>query len=263
MKKSSSKNIVLFDSHCHLDFDVFSSSRKYLWQQCLAAGIQNLLIPGVKPEQWPAALKMTEAYDGVLMSCGLHPWFIEDNIGALPADVEWSYSLAPAHCVAVGECGLDAAIAIPLSKQIPIFERHLAIAKQLDMPVIIHVRHTHNETVRLLKKYRLEKGGVIHGFTGSQQLAAEYWRMGFYLGIGGSITYSRANKTREAIRSMPVESLLLETDAPDMPLSGYQGENNSPLKLPLIAHALAELTGVSIEEVARVTTQNSRHLFGL
>jgi len=104
---------------------------------------------------------------------------------------------------------------------------------------------------------------VIHGFTGSQQLAAEYWRMGFCLGIGGSITYSRASKTREAIRSMPVESLLLETDAPDMPLSGYQGENNSPLKLPLIAHALAELTGVSIEEVARVTTQNSRHLFGL
>jgi len=271
MEVGSEENIVFFDSHCHLDFDVFSSCREMLWQKCLESGIQHLLIPGVKPEHWSAALSVAAAYDGVVMSCGLHPWFIEEgysvagagNVTPLPADDQWSSALSPEHCVAVGECGLDAIIATPLSVQIPIFERHLAIAKQLEMPVIIHVRNTHNETIRLLKKYRLAYGGVIHGFTGSKELAAEYWAMGFYLGVGGSITYPRAKKTREAIRAMPLESLLLETDAPNMPLMGYQGKNNSPLQLPLIASVLAELRGVLVKDVAKATTDNSCSLFGI
>jgi TatD DNase family protein len=260
-----------FDSHCHLDFDVFSAFRETLWQECLELGVQQLLIPGVEPKQWPTALEIARLHDGVVMSCGLHPWFIDrdisslenDGITQLPADDQWGLALASTHCVAIGECGLDASIATPLSVQTPIFERHLAMAKQLAMPVIIHVRNTHNDTIRLLKKYRLDKGGVIHGFTGSKELAAEYWNMGFYLGVGGSITYPRTKKTREAIQFMPLESLLLETDAPDMPPLGYQGRCNSPLHLPFIASALAELKEISVAHIARMTTSNSRLLFDL
>jgi TatD DNase family protein len=258
---------VLFDSHCHLDFDVFFSSRETLWQQCLDLGVQQLLIPGVEPKQWSVALKMAQRYDGIVMSCGLHPWFIDGGkdkcMTSLPADDQWLSTLASVHCVAIGECGLDVAITTSLRVQTPIFERHLMMARQLAMPVIIHVRNTHNDTIRLLKKYRLEAGGVIHGFTGSKELAAEYWSMGFYIGVGGSITYPRAKKTREAIRAMPLESLLLETDAPDMPPLGYQGSSNSPIHLPLIARALAELKEVTVEHVAKITTDNSRRLFHL
>jgi TatD DNase family protein len=257
------EKIMLFDSHCHFDFDAFSSCREKLWQECIASGVQQLLIPGIKPKQWPVGIKIAQKYDGIFMSCGLHPWFIDANVEQLPTDEQWRVVLASPHCVAIGECGLDAAITTPLQIQIPIFERHLVLAQQLAMPVIIHVRNTHNETIRLLKKYRLEKGGVIHGFTGSKELAAEYWKMGFYLGVGGSITYPRAKKTREAIQSMPIESLLLETDAPDMPPLGHQGQANSPLHLLLIANALAELKAVSVVHIAHMTTKSSRLLFGV
>jgi TatD DNase family protein len=263
MKIDSQDNITFFDSHCHFDFDAFSSCRETLWLQCLESGIHQLLIPGIKPKQWPEGISIAQKYDGIFMSCGLHPWFIDTSVEQLPADEQWRVTLASPNCVAIGECGLDAAITTPLQIQIPIFERHLVLAQQLAMPVIIHVRNTHNETIRLLKKYRLEKGGVIHGFTGSKELAAEYWKMGFYLGVGGSITYPRAKKTREAIRSMPIESLLLETDAPDMPPLGYQGQNNSPLHLPFIACALADLKGISMAETAKITTESSRSLFGV
>ena len=271
MTNTAQEKMVLFDSHCHFDFDAFSSCRETLWQQCIESSIHQLLIPGIKPQQWPVGIKIAQKYKGIFMSCGLHPWFIDDalspsvntDVEQLPTDEQWCVTLASPHCVAIGECGLDAAITTSLQIQIPIFERHLMLAQQLAMPVIIHVRNTHNETIRLLKKYRLEKGGVIHGFTGSKELAEEYWKMGFYLGVGGSITYPRAKKTREAIRSMPIESLLLETDAPDMPPLGYQGKVNSPLYLPFIANALADLKGISVVETAKITTENSRSLFGV
>ncbi|MFT6388683.1 MAG: TatD DNase family protein, partial [Cellvibrionaceae bacterium] len=173
------------------------------------------------------------------------------------------YYLSQEKCVAVGECGLDALIESGLDKQQAIFEQQIQIACKLELPLIIHVRKTHNETLKLLSHYRPKAGGVIHGFTGSVDLAQRYWSLGFYLGIGGSITYPRANKTRKTVKGMPLESLLLETDAPDMPLSGFQGEPNSPLRLPDIAHALAELRQDTFESICHVTTENSRQLFML
>ncbi len=120
-----------------------------------------------------------------------------------------------------------------------------------------------NETLQLLARLKPAGGGVIHGFTGSLDLARQYWALGFYLGVGGSITYPRANKTRQALASMPLESLLLETDAPDMPLNGFQGTPNSPLKIVNIAQALAALRTETIEDIARQTTENAHQLFNL
>jgi len=256
-----SKLLSLFDSHCHFDFDVFADNRKSLWAQCQAKGIRQLLIPGVEPNQWSNAQSLCEQYQGVYTACGLHPWWVDK--AQLPSSEKWQEMLNHPQCVAVGECGLDREINAPLDKQISIFEQHLVMATQLELPVIVHVRNTHNETIRLLKKYHLPSGGVIHGFTGSKELAMTYWQMGFYLGVGGSITYPRAKKTIAAIRHMPLESLLLETDAPDMPLCGRQGQTNSPLSLVDIAYSLAFIKGVTLEQVARITAQNSRLLFGI
>ena len=251
----------LFDSHCHFDVSEFDLRRETLWASCYTAGVKQLLIPGVAPKQWSKAEALAYQYEGVVMSAGLHPWWLDK--AQLPTESEWRETLQKRCCVAVGECGLDAAIDIPLNKQQAIFEQHLEMAKISALPIIIHVRQTHNETIRLLKKYQLPQGGVIHGFTGSKEIAMQYWQMGFYLGVGGSITYSRANKTRRAIQVMPLESLLLETDAPDMPLQGYQGQANSPLRLVEVANTLAILKSETLEHIAQQTTKNSQRLFGL
>lgn len=260
MPTHSSASFILCDTHCHFDFDIFAKNREWLWRQCAEKGIQHMLIPGVEPTQWEKAQCIAQNLQGIFMSCGLHPWWVGKY--ALPAEEDWLSLLTSSYCVAIGECGLDKTIDAPLSLQLSVFERHIHLAQKTAMPLIIHVRQAHNETIQLLKKYRPQKGGVIHGFTGSRQLAMEYWNMGFYLGVGGSITYPRAKKTRATIRSMPLESLLLETDAPDMPLFGRQGRENSPLYLYEIANALAELKQESIQHIAEMTTKNARSLFG-
>ena len=251
----------LFDSHCHFDFAPFEDDRESLWSQCTEFGICHLLIPGIEPAQWQSASYLSERFQGVLTAAGLHPWWLEK--AQLPAPDDWYKALSAPLCVAVGECGLDAAIETPMAKQEAVFSRHLEMAIDSDLPLIIHVRQTHNETLRCLKRYCPPAGGVIHGFTGSREMAMEYWKLGFYLGVGGSITYPRANKTRMAIQSMPLEALLLETDAPDMPLYGFQGQPNSPLQLLRVAQSLAELVQQPVEEVADQTTQNSYRLFDL
>lgn len=249
----------LVDSHCHFDFSAFDHGREQLWAQCQSSGIKKLLIPGVSPETWQEALTLTEQLPGVFMAAGLHPWWVDRS--TLPEQGIWRDVLAKPQCVAVGECGLDGAIETPMSIQLDIFTRHIKMAIEVHLPLVIHVRQTHNETIRLLKRYRPPAGGVIHGFTGSYEIAMEYWRLGFYLGVGGSITYPRASKTRKAIQSMPLESLLLETDAPDMPLYGYQGEPNSPLQLLNVAKELAQLHQQTPDDVCRQTTANSYRLF--
>jgi TatD DNase family protein len=163
--------------------------------------------------------------------------------------------------VAIGECGLDAAITTSLAIQLPVFEAQLCLATELGLPIIIHCRRSHNELTSLLKRNKLPPGGVIHAFSGSYEMAKQYWDMGFYLGIGGTITYERAHKTREAVKRMPLDALLLESDAPDMPLAGKQGQRNSPEHIPLIAQALAELRGESVQLIAEQTTRNAQTLF--
>ncbi|MFT5117964.1 MAG: TatD DNase family protein [Kiritimatiellia bacterium] len=249
----------LFDSHCHFDFPEFDLQRKQLWLDCKARGITGMLIPGVEPEQWARSYEIAVNNPGVIMAAGLHPWWVKS--AQLPETDRWLNMLGRKQCVAIGECGLDAVIDTPLRVQQVVFERHLVMALECELPLIIHVRQTHNETIRLLKRYNPPKGGVIHGFTGSQAMAMEYWRMGFYLGVGGSITYPRAQKTRASIKAMPLESLVLETDAPDMPLYGHQGKVNSPLRLLDVAEALAELRNANVDDIASATTKNSANLF--
>lgn len=249
----------LFDSHCHFDFPEFDDQRQMLWQQCRESGIQRLLIPGVYPNQWKKASQIAEKYSGIYIAAGLHPWWVGKQ-----GEMNKTHCLEVLQdrkCIAIGECGMDAAIDTPLDQQQAVFEQHLAMSVDCAMPLMVHVRQTHNETIRLLKHYRPAKGGVIHGFTGSLELAQAYWQLGFYLGVGGSITYPRAKKTHQTVQQMPLESLLLETDAPDMPLYGYQGQPNSPLKLVDIAKKLGELRQQPVAQIAQITTQNALKLF--
>ncbi|GAA5525610.1 putative metal-dependent hydrolase YjjV [Microbulbifer aestuariivivens] len=254
----------LIDSHCHFDFDAFADDRDRVWTSCRALGVRGMIVPGVSSGQWPDLFALVSRQPHWYGAVGLHPWWIERE--PLPVDVLRQRLLeygARGDCVAVGECGLDKGLQVSLERQEAIFRLHLAAACELHLPVIVHVHRYHAQALRILKDVRPAKGGVIHAFSGSEEIAREYWQLGFHLGIGGTITYERAGKTRRAVAAMPMESLLLESDAPDMPLCGHQGERNSPERLPEIAAALARLRGISVEEVAAHTRDNTQRLFSL
>ncbi len=253
----------LFDSHCHFDFTDFDRDRDLIWRDCRQLGVEQLLIPGVSPRLWSRVQRIADRLPGALWAVGVHPWWAAqwsggggDKFAAMAEPF-----LSQGGCVAIGECGLDAAIGIPLPRQQALFEYHLQLACEWLLPIVVHVRDTHPLTLQLLRRFRPSRGGVIHAFSGSPELAAQYWRLGFYLGIGGTITYPRAAKTRRAAAALPLSALLLETDAPDMPLSGFQGQRNSPLQLPRVAQALAGLRGVPVDDIARQTVENSLLLF--
>jgi TatD DNase family protein len=152
-------------------------------------------------------------------------------------------------------------IATPLELQQQLLAIHIEVANQLRKPLIIHCVRAHNELIALLKKNKAEVGGVIHAFSGSYEVAQQYVELGFYLGIGGTITYERAQKTRAAAAKIALEFLVLETDAPDMPLQGKQGQRNSPENIPQIARVLADLRGVTVDEIAAATNHNAMQLF--
>jgi len=253
--------LELFDSHCHFDFEAFDPDRSAIWGRCRESGLTRLMIPGTSEPQWARAARVSAEFPGLWFSAGLHPWWSQERNDDWEAAL--ATTLAQSRCLAVGECGLDKMIETPMAEQEVLLERHLVLARELNRPVILHCVRAHNELIRLLKRHPVPKGGVVHAFTGSAEIAETYWGMGFCLGIGGSITYERARKTREAVQRLPLEALLLETDAPDMPLSGRQGARNSPEYLPEVADTLARLRGDTLQAVAAQTTLNAQRLFGL
>jgi len=254
----------MIDSHCHFDFDVFDSSRSASWERCRELGVSVLLIPGVDIVQWKKVRALSEEYSGIVFAAGLHPWWIDDaqhrSVSGRHLRTELMSILSHPKCVGVGESGLDALKGPELPVQIQWLRVHIELSIEYAMPLILHCVKAHNELLRLLDEYR-DARGVIHAFSGSKELALDYWKRGFYLGAGGALTYERASKTRKAFACLPDEAILLETDAPDMPLCGRQGEKNSPEHLPEIAAALADLRGQSVRDIGRVTTRNFYQLF--
>lgn len=271
--------MALFDSHCHFDFAVFDVDRAEVWERCVSLGVKGLLIPGVSPEQWTVAAQLCEVFPGCCYGVGIHPYWIERQLWYHPEAVilselekdsigqSLSHAIAMrggdgfSACVALGECGLDQRLSVPMSLQQDLLEVHLTMANLHHKPIIIHSVKAHHHLLESLKRCPPRYGGVIHAFSGSLEVAHQFIERGFLLGVGGTITYERAAKTRHALSRVPLSQLLLETDAPDMPLYGQQGQRNSPEYLPHIAHHLAALRGVSVEEVITTTSDNASRLF--
>lgn len=263
-------HLEFFDTHCHFDFGDFDQDRDTLWKACRNQGIRHMLIPGVQPDQWPRMQALCAGNVGMYCAAGLHPCWLEGNIDNRKRDTQLSYlreslqhQLSDTNCIAIGECGLDQYIDGDADLQEAVLACHLEIAQEFDKPIILHCRRAHNQMLRCLKAFPLKRGGILHAYSGSLEQAEQYWKMGFYLGIGGTISYERANKTRNAVKGLPLDSLVLETDAPDMPLCGQQGKRNTPLNIREIADILASLRGERIETIARQTTLNAKKLFQL
>ncbi|WP_087021934.1 TatD family hydrolase [Thaumasiovibrio subtropicus] len=254
----------LIDTHCHLDFDVFQADHNALFASAHAAGVTRFIVPSVGAWNWQQVETLSDNHPGVYYALGMHPYFLARHQQGDVEHLATRLSNASADCVAVGECGLDFfQKTTDTQLQLNILEAHLMLAKAHQLPVILHCRRAHGEMLKVLKKYRPNKGGVVHGFSGSYQQAMDFFKLGFVIGVGGTITYERAKKTRDAISRLPLEALVLETDSPDMPLAGFQGEPNKPDRLPLVLRALDEVRKESIKDLASATVRNSEALFGL
>ncbi|MFW8592412.1 TatD family hydrolase [Glaciecola sp. 2405UD65-10] len=271
----------MIDSHCHFDLSAFDNKRNNTLIECAKAGVTRLLVPGLSIAQFPKLIELSEerqrtskaeqenfpqlALPHIDIALGLHPYFMgELNNNELHHQHKQLLELGAKYkdkIVAVGECGLDASLALPMGYQEHVFKQQIELAQSLNKPLIVHHRKSHNELIRLIKNARFKQGGVIHAFSGSEHIANTYIDLGFKLGVGGTITYERAVKTRHTISQTPIEHLLLETDAPDMPIQGYQGQMNTPARLPLVASALACLQGCEVSEVVSQTTINYSNTF--
>ncbi|UTW10312.1 TatD family hydrolase [Marinobacterium rhizophilum] len=263
-------DLELFDSHCHLDFDVFDGWRDQALQQARRAGVRQILLPGVTAEHWPRLLRLCQCPPGagsvhyplLHPALGMHPCFMHRH---LPEHLdELRRRLAAGEALAVGEIGLDFFIADHQAQaQQALLEQQLRLARQFDLPVLLHVRKAHDAMLKTLRRFRLPRGGIVHAFSGSEQQARIYIDLGFKLGFGGAISYDRATRLRQLAASLPLESLVLETDAPDMPLSDWRNEPNRPQRVADVLVVMTRLRGESPGDIAATTSANVRQLLGL
>ena len=270
------------DSHCHLDLlEKDLTSTLSILADVDTSKISDILVPATKGFLTDInPYKLFLPHVRIWQSIGFHPWFLQgfasSNIETIENDcfelLELYFKDSNGKTIAIGECGLDKPYANKqvgeptcFAKQISVFNAHCQIAKKLNKPLIVHNIKGQQEILNSIKQAKLETDrlGVIHGFSGSYELAKQFLDAGFYLGIGGTITYPRAIKTRETLSRLPIDRILLETDSPSMPVYNHQGKINTPDKIILIAEEASLLMRLPLEKLAEQTRYNFQTLFAL
>ena len=257
---------MLVDSHCHLDAGEFDAVRAAVIARAQAAGVTRQLVPAVDAGGWPKLREVCAASPGLFPAYGLHPMYLARHRPAHLVDLrDWIDRERP---LAIGECGLDYFVdGLDPDAQQPYFEGQLALANEFDLPVIVHARRAVDAVIAAIRRINGDRGdglrGVVHSFSGSREQAGQLWKLGFLVGFGGPVTYERAQRLRKLAGTLPIEQLLLETDAPDQPDAGIRGQRNEPARLPRVLHTIAQLRGEDPEAVALATTRNAERLFAL
>ena len=251
----------LIDTHCHLDVAAFDADRQQVLDRARQQGVRRMVIPAVDADHWAGLIRLCQSEQALFPALGLHPAYLQahkqEHISALEREIEKQ------RPVAVGEIGLDYFIReLDREKQQALFEAQLEVARDAGLPVILHVRKAHDQVLSTLRRIRVS-GGTAHAFNGSLQQARQYIEMGFKLGFGGMLTYQRSNRIRRLAEDLPVDAIVLETDAPDMVVADHRGERNSPEYLPHCLRALADVRNEDADFLARQTTINACSVFSL
>lgn len=247
---------MFIDTHCHLDAAEFDNAADRLISEAFSAGVSAIVLPSVERGNFARVKSICDEHTQCAAAYGIHPLYtdqaIQDDLLFLSEIIQYNQHIA------IGEIGLDFYIHNYNQKnQEYFFAAQLKLAHDNDLPVLLHIRKAHDTVLKHLRQQKV-RGGIAHAFNGSTQQAEEFIKLGFKLGFGGAMTYPRATKLRELARTLPLDSIVLETDAPDMPPAFLErGQPNKPAYLPLIAQTLAELRGVSLEEIAHITTENA------
>lgn len=248
----------IFDSHAHYNDEQFDIDRDSLLASLPEAGIVGIINCGTDVESSLISLEYADKYSFCYAACGFHPEaadaFSDEKL------IEIEKMLTHDKCVAVGEIGLDYHYDfVSKDVQLEVFEKHLSLAVKHDIPVIVHDREAHADTLALLKKYRPK--GVLHCFSGSVETAREILSLGMYIGLGGAVTFKNAVKPVEVAAYIPEDRLLLETDCPYMAPVPMRGKRNDSSYIPFVAEKIAEIRGCDAQHILDITTENTRRLF--
>ncbi|MFT7373124.1 MAG: TatD DNase family protein [Oleiphilaceae bacterium] len=248
------------DTHCHLDFSQFDRSRDLLLASCQEAAIDLIVVPATVSSGWDKIVALCRRYQQLRPALGLHPYFIAAHKDVHLAELDQYLARYSTSVVAVGEIGLDAFVD-DISRQQYFFESQLYLASKYRLPVILHSRKTHSHLMKCLKKGCFF-GGVVHAFSGSKQELEQFVTFGLKIGVGGVITWPNSTKTRKAIQYAPLDSLVLETDSPDMPVVGEAKGQSTPLNVLRVFESLCGLRRESPEELSVALWRNSLALYG-
>jgi TatD DNase family protein len=251
----------LVDVHCHLESDLFSSCLDQIIADAEKAGIVKLITSSITPDEWELSRSIAQRYDSVDFALGVHPWYgMPDDIKKL----DGLYRAGELGAVAIGEIGLDSKVDRPIEFQKKLFESQLKIAKEIELPIIVHCRGAFNELIESIRAIGLpERGGIIHSFSGSVELAREFIKYGLSFSFGGVLTYRDSKKRTEVLRSIYPDNFLLETDSPDIPPIEARGGPNVPTNILYNLSAAAEILGLDRDLIAETTTDNAVRIFDL
>lgn len=250
---------MLTDTHCHLDAVEFDADRDQVIARALSAGVTRIIVPAVERANFGAVASLCRAESLCVAAYGIHPMYVGR---AQASDLDaLRRMLSEEPCLAVGEIGLDHYVADrDEARQRFFFVEQLKIARALDKPVLLHVRRAIDPVLKELRRFPV-RGGIAHAFNGSRQQAEEFIKLGFKLGFGGAMTWPRALKIRELARSLPLESIVLETDAPDISPHWRSGERNEPAEMAGILRVFAELRGMDETQLAKAVQANVAEIF--
>jgi len=252
---------MIFESHAHFDDDAFDTDREEILRECQEQGIEYIVNVSASLHSVKTTLELAENHAFVYASVGIHP----DDVGELN---EENFAWLREQCkhpktVAVGEIGLDYYWDKEQHEvQKYWFYRQMELAKELGLPMIVHSREAAADTLEAVKQAHTSNlRGVIHCFSYAKEMAREYLNMGYYIGVGGVVTFKNAKKLKEVVEMVPLDRILLETDCPYLAPVPYRGKRNSSLNLPYVAAAIGEIKGVDMEEVIRITSENAKNLY--
>jgi TatD DNase family protein len=250
----------LIDTHCHVDLDAFDADRPKVIERARSAGVSDLLVVGFEPERWSTAAALAASCSGVRTAAGLHPnsasQFTDEILSQIASEMERP------ETVAIGEIGIDLYWNhASLQSQEDVFRAQIALARDLNVPFIVHQRDAEREVLDVLKSFGTPLNGVLHCFTGDWHYAQDILKLGMYAGLGGAVTFKSRTDLHEAARQIPLDRIVLETDAPFMAPVPHRGKRNEPAFVLHVAERLAEMRSETIEEISRASTENAMNLF--
>ncbi|MDO6851373.1 TatD family hydrolase [Priestia megaterium] len=254
---------MLFDTHVHLNAEQYEDDLQEVINRALEKGVQNMVVVGFDEPTIKKAIQIAETYDFIYASVGWHP---VDAVDMTDEHLAWIEELAQhPKVVALGEMGLDYHWdKSPKEVQKDVFRRQIRLARKVNLPIIIHNRDATEDVVTILKEEHVEEvGGIMHCFTGSIEVAKQCMDMNMYISFGGPVTFKNAKKPKEVATELPLDRLLIETDCPYLTPHPFRGKRNEPGYVSYVAEQVAELKGITYEELADITTANAKKLFGI
>ena len=256
----SEDDLDLIDTHCHLDQDIFSTRLPQVLNAARRAGVSRFVVPGVHPGDWQRMAAVARCHTGIFPAFGIHPMHAD-----LADDTSFAQLASLAvGTVAIGEIGLDPLYPIPLKTQEHAFREQLRLALSFGMPVLIHCRQAFQHTLRILVEEKAGRvGGIMHAFSGSVEMAREFIRLGFIIAISGTVTWNNAVRPARLVRELPLESLVMETDSPDLTPQCFRGQSNQPANLVEVLAAMARIREICPDEVARQTTRTAARILSI